>query len=326
VYWNKKLKCRDFTSRPAIGNNATIMPQRLRGSAKILCHVFPPDHAVRPASGYCFGEVGKMEKRDAADLDAELLAIREMMEKSDTPASAERAGASSHKAVPLPDDAPVDAFEDSEAPDDALAAAIRETVTGPAEPAAGPMQDLPAREIDEDLLTEQIRAAEAAVESMAPDAGSARHVKGQATPGPVARALSHLTGHARGYRPTPRHIAFAIIVLLAVLRPWLVVALILLPIVIVTGIFLAVGYDRFWSGVLRSYQWYHARRPKRAERLRRRADSFAMRWDAFLDRFHEGSVDALYLPDLNSLQQEEERHEKALDQRFSKLHDEAQAR
>lgn len=267
-----------------------------------------------------------MEKRDAADLDAELMAIRDMMEQSDMPAGPGRAEASSRQAVTLPDDVPVDANADSDAPDDALAAAIRETVTGPVDPAAGPMQDIATREIDEDLLTEQIRAAEAAVENVTPDAGSAGHVKGKAAPGPIARELSRLAGRVRGYRPTPRHIAFAIIVLLAVLQPWLLVALILLPIVVVTGTFLAVGYDRFWSGVLRSYQWYHARRPKRAERLRRRADSFAMRWDAFLDRFPEGSVDALYLPDLNSLQQEEERHEKALDQRFSKLHDEAQAR
>ena len=92
-----------------------------------------------------------------------------------------------------------------------------------------------------------------------------------------------------------------------------------------TGIFLFVGYDRFWSGVLRLFRWYHARRPAKAERLRRRADGLALRWDAFLDRFPEGSVDALYLPDLNSLQEREDRHKKALAERFDKLQDEAGA-
>jgi hypothetical protein len=127
------------------------------------------------------------------------------------------------------------------------------------------------------------------------------------------------------YRPTPRHVAVAVIVVLALFRPWVLVALTLLPIVVIGGLLLALGHDRFWTAILGLYRRFHARSPARAERLRRRMDDFALRWDAILDRFPEGSVDALYLPDLNSLQERQDRHAEALDQRFDRLHDEARA-
>lgn len=127
----------------------------------------------------------------------------------------------------------------------------------------------------------------------------------------------------RGYRPKRKHVALALIVLLALVRPWLLVALLLLPIIVTTALFLALGHDRFWGGVIRGYHWYAARRPERAEKLRRRADAFAMRWDAILDRVPEGYVDALYFPDLDSLAEREERHARAMDDRMARLREEA---
>lgn len=162
-------------------------------------------------------------------------------------------------------------------------------------------------------LSDRIRAAERAA-----DTAGARRPR---LPAPVQDRIARL----RAYRPTLRHVALAALVLLVVLRPWLLVTVVLLPALIVAGIFLSVGHDRFWAGVLRLYNRFHARNPEKAERLRRRADGIALRWDAFLDRFPEGTVDALYLPDLNSLQDQEERHRQALAERFDKLQDEARA-
>ena len=232
--------------------------------------------------------------REKPDLDTDIMAIRALLdENGPARARADESDMSVEDAAPGAEDRPAPAPRQHAAPTD-----------------------------EEPELGARIRAAEQAAETMTPAPDRT------AQPGFGARlgALrSRLAGRVRGYRPTPRHVAFAVIVLLAVLRPWLLLALLLLPVVIVAGLFLAVGYDRFWAGVLRLYKRYHARRPQRAERLRRKADAFALRWDAFLDRFPEGSVDALYLPDLNSLQQQEARHEQALDQRFSKLQDEARA-
>lgn len=142
---------------------------------------------------------------------------------------------------------------------------------------------------------------------------------------PSARQGGGLKARILGYRPTRRHIVLGAIVLLALFRPWLLVALMQLPIVIVTGLYLAFGYDRFWSGVLRLYQRYEARSPEKAQRLLRRMDGFALRWNTVLDRFPDGLVDGLYLPDLNSLLETEARHNAAVEDRFARMRDEAGA-
>jgi len=134
--------------------------------------------------------------------------------------------------------------------------------------------------------------------------------------------MQHASGFAqklRGYRPTRGHIALAAFVLLLLFRPWLVFGLTVLSIIILIGAFLSVGYDGFWQGVIKVTSWYAKRRPSRAAHLHARLDRFAMRWDAFLDRFPEGTVDGLYLPDLNEMATAEKRHEEALDRRLSGL-------
>ena len=106
--------------------------------------------------------------------------------------------------------------------------------------------------------------------------------------GLVARLKSRVTG----YRPKPKHLVFAALALLVLLRPWLVVGLILLTIFLFIGVFLILGYDGFW----------------------RRAMGLAI-----LDRFPEGSVDGLYLPDFGDLATADKRHDEALDRRFSDM-------
>lgn len=245
------------------------------------------------------------EQKGKADLDADVLAIRELLkdqtdgtepapdERPGTkPAVKEAAEAAVSPAKPLGD-------EPAEAPNDELDAAIRGMVDA----------------TDNDTsLKNQIRAAEKAADAVVTP-------RRRRLPAPLAR----LVARVRGYRPTRRHIALAVLALLAVFRPWLLVALLLLPVIVVAGLFMSFGHDRFWAGVLKYFNWYRAKHPDRAERLRRKADGFALRWDAVLDRFPEGTVDALYLPDLNSLQEREDRHKKALAARFDKLQDEAKA-
>ena len=51
------------------------------------------------------------------------------------------------------------------------------------------------------------------------------------------------------------------------------------------------------------------RSPQRANRFARRVDKVAVLWDGVLDRFPEGMVDGLYLPDFQSILAAEERHD-----------------
>lgn len=124
-----------------------------------------------------------------------------------------------------------------------------------------------------------------------------------------------------GCRPTPRHVIWGGLALLVVFRPWLVLGIVLLSAFILTGIFLILGYDGFWRRVMGIARWHARRHPSRSAEIHRKLDTFAMRFDAFLDRFPEGTVDGLYLPDFGALADADTRHDAALDRRFETLRD-----
>lgn len=122
-----------------------------------------------------------------------------------------------------------------------------------------------------------------------------------------------------GYRPKPKHIAIALACLLVLFRPWLVVGLLLLFALSFVCLFLIVGYDGFWQRVIGFGRWYASRRPSKAQELHAKLDAFALKWDGFLDRFPEGTVDGLYLPDLGDLAKADARHDEAVDRRLAGL-------
>lgn len=136
---------------------------------------------------------------------------------------------------------------------------------------------------------------------------------------PYGEAQTGLMARMRGYRPSVSHIALAAAVLLVVMRPWLVIGLIVFSIIVLIGVFLIAGYDGFWHGVVKASRWYAKRRPSRAAILHARLDNFAVRWDAILDRFPEGTVDGLYLPDFAELATADARHDEAVERRLAGL-------
>ena len=122
-------------------------------------------------------------------------------------------------------------------------------------------------------------------------------------------------------RPPARAVILSLLALAVVLRPWLVFGVLFVTVFVVLGVFLALGYDGFWQRAMALGRWYAARQPERAAALHARLDAFAMKWDAVLDRFPEGTVDGLYLPDFGEMAAAEARHDAALDRRFDRLRD-----
>ena len=131
--------------------------------------------------------------------------------------------------------------------------------------------------------------------------------------------LDQLKAKVMGYRPTLKHIVLASLALLVFFRPWLFVGLLVLFVFVMIGVFLILGYDGFWRRTLGLAHWYAAKNPSRSAEVHKKLDNFAMRYDAFLDRFPEGTVDGLYLPDLSALAAAEASHDEALDRRFESL-------
>lgn len=142
-------------------------------------------------------------------------------------------------------------------------------------------------------------------------------VKAKPETTPRAGLVGKLSALLGGYRPKSAHIVIAALVLLVIMRPWLFLGLIFITLFIMAGVFLIVGYDGFWQGVMKVARCYANRRPERAVAIHARLDRFAMRWDAVLDRFPEGRVDALYLPDFGELATADRRHEEAMERRLT---------
>ena len=103
----------------------------------------------------------------------------------------------------------------------------------------------------------------------------------------------------RGFRPKRKHLLLAALGLVMILRP------LLLPIVVFVTfwlgwiVYLTLGPERcaeIWGGLWARFAQRH---PTRAERLHRRADAFAERFDRLLDRLPESWAERLALPDLS---------------------------
>lgn len=131
--------------------------------------------------------------------------------------------------------------------------------------------------------------------------------------------VQRLKAKVLGYRPTALHIVLGCFAMMVIFRPWLVLGIMFLTGFVITGIFMILGYDGFWRRAMGLARWYARKRPERSFEMHRKLDSFAMKWDAVLDRFPEGSVDGLYLPDFGDLAAADARHDAALDRRFDSL-------
>ncbi|MEL6467949.1 MAG: hypothetical protein AAFQ58_23550 [Pseudomonadota bacterium] len=137
--------------------------------------------------------------------------------------------------------------------------------------------------------------------------------------GSLRNRLAQRAEALRAFRPTTRHLAIVSALLLVVLRPhWFVIGAVLMLALIIAA-FMILGPDRIWRGVVAGLDRIAARNPARATRLRQRLDRFAYRWDAVLDLFPEGMVDALYMPDLQGLQDADAAHTDAMDQRLTRM-------
>jgi hypothetical protein len=198
------------------------------------------------------------------------------------------------------------------APAATLTAPARKITAAAHQPAPTPQPEAPTQPR---AARHQLPPIAAVEEDMAPSR--------PARAGFVSKHLARLTAPAvarvRGYRPTPKHVILMALGLLVFFRPWLVVGIVLLSLMIFTGVFLILGYDGFWKRGMAIARWYARRSPDRAAAMQVRLDRFAMQWDAVLDRFPEGTVDGLYLPDFQELEAAEARHEAALERRLKDM-------
>lgn len=140
---------------------------------------------------------------------------------------------------------------------------------------------------------------------LAPEEQPRRAPKAPADPSVLWHMITSVPSLLIRFRPSTRLIAVMCMALLVVLRPhWFLISGVLICAVTLMIVLLA-GPARLWRLVARWLNRVERRNPARAAAVRARVDRIACRWDAVLDRFPETLVDALYMPDLHSLQMAE---------------------
>ena len=116
-----------------------------------------------------------------------------------------------------------------------------------------------------------------------------------------------------------KYVIWASLALIAVIRPLWLFTPFLLTLFAFLGAIVLFGAGRTWRAVMRVFKLFVRQSPEKAHRFAKRMDRVALRWDGFLDRFPEGSVDGLYLPDFQSIQDVEKQHDVAVDARLSRM-------
>jgi hypothetical protein len=122
------------------------------------------------------------------------------------------------------------------------------------------------------------------------------------------------------FQPRRKHVVWAGFACAIVLRPNWFLLTFMLPIIVFLGAFAVFGANKSWGCIMWIFSVFAGRSPQRANRFARRMDKVAVLWDGILDRFPEGMVDGLYLPDFQSILAAEERHDAVVDARLSRMH------
>ncbi|MEO3416490.1 hypothetical protein AAFO92_17705 [Roseovarius sp. CAU 1744] len=119
------------------------------------------------------------------------------------------------------------------------------------------------------------------------------------TAGQLSRAIGAGILLVRGYRPSRKHLIFAVLAAIMYFRPWLLPGTLFITFLCVLIGYLTLGPDRVAELVVGAWQRLHARRPDLAETIRQRAEAMAVRIDAALDRMPGKWADGVHVPDFS---------------------------
>ena len=200
-----------------------------------------------------------------------------------------------------------------------------------------------AAPLDDDQTLSAIRSMLAEpieVSAPVPEIKPEVHMRAKANPQPVEPRLARpqasepehlskpsLIDRVRGisYRPSRKLIAWGVVAALVVLFPHVFVIGAIVMVCIIGGSFAVFGSDAVWGRAMRGFSRFASYAPDRAARVAARLDAFALRWDSFLDRFPDGSVDGLYLPDLQAQAKANDHHDAIMSERLARMQSGAQA-
>ncbi|MDA9226411.1 hypothetical protein N9P29_00760 [bacterium] len=119
--------------------------------------------------------------------------------------------------------------------------------------------------------------------------------------------------------PKRKYAYWAVFALIVVVRPFWIVIPFVIAILALLVSFAIFGSNKTWGAIIKAFQSFAPRLSERLQSLAVRLDAFTMRWHGLLDRLPGGRVDALYLPDFQSLQVSEDQHQEVVGDRLSRM-------
>ncbi len=145
--------------------------------------------------------------------------------------------------------------------------------------------------------------------------------------GAARRRLRHLLSKATrsviSYRPERKKILLTSLVLLLILQPmWIVVPTLLCAIALAIA-YHNMGSDGFWQRVVTLFRHWETRQPDKARVARLRAALWARKWDRLLAKLPGDWALHWRAPDLKAIAAAEAKHDAALTDRLTRLHQDA---
>lgn len=181
---------------------------------------------------------------------------------------------------------------------------VQKKVAAPVAAPTGLPQD---RQAKQPVRRKQVKRAEKTV---------ARVQRKVSQPTALDKMIARVKHRVLNYRPTKKHIAIAAAVLLVWFRPWLVFGLIFLALIALVGTFIGLGADRFWHWVAKHTQLYARRFPKKAAKWGPKLQRMRAKWNSWMDKLPDGTVDGLIVPDFNEMKARDDHHEEAMARRL----------
>lgn len=136
----------------------------------------------------------------------------------------------------------------------------------------------------------------------------------------MSRLMSRAVQYAKTYRPKRKVIMGTSGALIVLLYPVAVMGWLLVIGILCLALYLIIGQERFWRGIIALFQAYAKKRPGRARVLKVRAYLVAKRWDRAVDWLPDGLADVLRAPDLRAIVAADARHDAVLSDRLGRLH------
>ncbi len=137
------------------------------------------------------------------------------------------------------------------------------------------------------------------------------------------RVAKILWARIKAYRPECKSVLLTSMVLLLILKPFMVLGWVVCFVAMIVFFHFVLGSDDFWRRIAKMFKAWERVQPKQARVLKLRTYAATKKWEKMASKLPSWIAHYLRPPDLRGLLAAERRHNTALNQRLSRLQQDA---